>query len=238
MSDEAKRYPPSERKLARLWQAGATSASPALVAVAVIVTSGLLLALAGPTALGWMSGWIRTGLQAAGQPETALGAVRGIALRGGLMAAGVALIALATALAAQAAQMGSRDDATPSDSARRDRPRALQLDGWRIARAVMLTAVAGVVVAATLRAALVGVSDVFDLARPMEMFISPGRSVGGALLIVLIGVAVLDAIYERTVWLRGAWMTRREVEEETRETHGHPLTRERRSVASRRRTDA
>jgi len=238
VSDEARRCPPSERKLARLRQAGSTPANPALVAAAVLAASGGLLVAGGAVAFGWMSEWVRASLQAAGDPQTALVVAKGVAFRGALIGGGIALVALVAALAVEAAQSGRRGEATPAAPGRRSLSLGPKIDGWRLGRAALLTAVSVVAVAATMRAVLMRAPGAFDLQRPTAVFVVLARSVAAPLLIMLIGVAVLDAIYERTAWTRGAWMTRREVEEEMRETEGHPLTRQRRSVLSRRRDDA
>jgi flagellar biosynthesis protein FlhB len=112
------------------------------------------------------------------------------------------------------------------------------VSGWRAARAVLLTGLAAVGVTAAVRGVLVSISEVFDAGAPLGTMTTLAASVGWPLLIMLLAVAVLDAIADRVTWLRGASMTRREYEEEMRETQGHPLTRERRAVSARRREDA
>ena len=237
MADESKRYPLSARKLERLWQAGSTPASPGLVAAAVLAVTATLAALAGPTIARWMAGWVQDGLHAAAQPEAAAVYARALALRGGLLIAGIGALLLAAALVAQVSQAGSHASATPATPARREGGRLPWVDAWRIARAVLLTAMAGIVGAAAVRGVLGGIDEAFDPWKPMDTFIDLMRSMAWPLLIVLAAVAVLDAIAGRAAWTQRAWMTRREVEEEMRDTEGHPLTRERRDVVARRRRD-
>lgn len=237
MADETKRYPPGERKLARLWQAGSTPASQALVGAAVIVTAGLLAALEGPGVVAWMSEWVRGSLRAAAQPDAALEVTRVIALRGGLLIAAIGALAFAGAVAAQIAQRGRRSEAVPAAPGG-DRGGLSRVDAWRGARGLLLAGLAAVVLTAAVRGVLMRIEVTFDPHRPLGTLGALAGSVGRQLLVVLIATAVLDAIAERAGWIRGAWMTRREVEDEMREAEGHPLTRERRAVVSRRRRDA
>jgi flagellar biosynthesis protein FlhB len=238
VADETKRFPPSERKLARLWQAGSTSASPALVASAVLAAAAALIALAAPWIVRCLSAWVREGLLGAARPEAAAEFARSLALRGGLLTAAVGLLVLGVALVAQSAQFGRRATGAPATPASREGPTLPRIDTWRGARSVLMVALAAVVVSAALRGVLMGIGDAFDPREPARTFAALAHSVGWPLLVMLMAVAVLDAIAERTGWMRGAWMTRREVEEEMRDTEGHPLTRERRDVAGRRRRDA
>jgi len=238
VADEAKRYPPSERKLARLWQTGSTPASPALVAAAVLAVATVVAALAGPSLAGCMAGWVLESLQVAAHPEAAAQFARSLAVRGGLIAAGIVLPALAAALIVQSAQTGRRSIPGPATPAAREGQALPRIDAWRSARAVLMVGLAAVVVSATVRGVLMEIGGAFDLSDPARTFVMLARSVGGPLLVVLMGGAVLDALAERAGWMRGAWMTRREVEEEMRDTEGHPLTRERRGVAGRRRRNA
>lgn len=233
MADEAKQYPASERKLARLWQAGSTPASPALAAVCALASGGALAALVGPHAATWMRGWVETGLLDAGRPEHALRAARALGLQGAAMAAAVGLVVLVAVLVVQLAQRGSRPGGPPVAPASTDGPAPPRAEPWRGARALLLVALAGLGVTAAVRGVLMGIADVFDPMRPLGTMMTLAASVGWPLLIMLVGVAVLDAVAGRIAWLRGAAMTRREVEEELRETEGHPLTRERRGTAAR-----
>ena len=238
MADDSKRYPPSERRLSRLWRAGSTPASPALVGAAVIVATGLLVTLAAPVAAGWMSGWVHAALRAAGEPEAALAVAREIALLGGLLAAGVGIFALTAALVVQRMQVRGRAAGARLPPAGREYASLPRIDGRRLARALLLTGLAGVGVAAAVRGALIEVAASDELQGPAETLATVIGPIAWPLLLMLLGVAALDAIGERAAWLRDASMTRREVEEELREVEGHPLTRERRSVLARRRTDA
>ncbi len=238
MADDSKRYPPSERRLSRLRQAGSTPASPALVGAAVIVVAGLMATLAWPAMVRWTAAWLHQALHAAGRPETALTTARSIALRGGLAMGAIGIVALAVALAVQGAQRGKHTGGGSWPPRGRDATGARWIDGWRGARAVLVTALALVAVCAAVRGVLMGVDRMAEWASPAETLATVVMPVAWPLLIVLVAVAVLDAIGGRAVWLRRARMTRREVEEEMRQAEGHPLTRERRSVASRRRRDA
>ncbi len=245
VADDAKRHPPSERKLSRLWRAGSTPASPALVAGAVIAAIGLLAVFAGPAVAGRASGWIDGALRAAARPESAMSVLRGIAIEGGLVVATIGAVALAAALAAQVVQIGRRGEATSASVAARGEARPSPIDGWQGARALLLAALGGVVVAAAVRGVLLGIGGLSEFPRSADLLQQPMITIGAILsavvwplLIVLMAVAALDAIAGRALWLRGARMTRSEVEEEMRDTEGHPLTRERRSVTARRRSDA
>lgn len=234
MAAEEKRYPPSERKLARLWAAGSSPANPALVGAAALPVLAALVLLGGEAIAGWIEGWVREALVAASEPATGIAMARVIALRGGLLIAAIGGALLAAALAVQAAQAGRRSTPAPSAPAGDTEHAAPRFEGWRAGRALLLAALAAVVVAAAVRAMLVEADALLDLQQPLEALAAIARSVGLPLAAVLIGVAVLDTILGRAAWVQEARMTRREVEEEMRETEGHPLTRDRRSVARRR----
>lgn len=245
MADDAKRHPPSERKLSRLWRAGSTPASPALVAAAVIAAIGLLAAFAGPAVVDRVAGWVDVALTEAARPESALSVLRGIAIEAGLVAAVIGAVALGAAIAAQITQIGSRGGAASASLAARGEARSSMIDGWQGARALLLAALGGVAVAAAVRGVLLEIGRLSETPRSAELLQEPMTTIGAILpavgwplLIVLMAVAALDAIAGRALWLRGASMTRSEVEEEMRDTEGHPLTRERRSVTARRRSDA
>lgn len=237
MADETRQHPPSERKLARLWRAGSTPASPGPAGAAVIAAGWLLAVAGGPALLRWLSAGVESCLRAAAQPETALTQARMLAVSGGVVAAGVGAIFLAVALIVLIAQSGPRGDGPPPmpASGREGVPRA---EAWRGGRAVLLGCLAAIVVACAVRGALMRAEDVLEAQRPLEGLAEVARAIGWPLVVALTGVAVMDAVAERAAWLHGAWMTRREVEEEMRESEGHPLVRGRRSPAARRRADA
>ncbi|MGI5818251.1 MAG: EscU/YscU/HrcU family type III secretion system export apparatus switch protein [Armatimonadota bacterium] len=238
MADEARRHPPSERKLARLRLAGSTPASPALVAAAVIAMAALLLTLAGPAVASWMAGWVRRALLVAAGSDAALEFARSVAWQGILLTGGIGILMLSTALLAQAAQVGRRLSAAPAEPGRREATPEGGTGAWLGARAVLLIALAVPTVAAAVRGVLLESADTSNAQNPPDVFVMAAQSVGPPLLIMLLAAAVLDAVASRVAWFRAASMTRREVEEEIRETEGHPLTRERRAVTARRRRNA
>lgn len=238
MADETKRYPPSQRKLAALWQAGSTPASPALVGAAVIVAAALLGALGGPAMVRWMGTWVQEALRAAARPETAPGVARALAVRGALLAGAVSVLLLAAALIAQVAQCRRAESATAAAPGQRGGASGARVEAWRGGRAVLLIALAAVVVTACVRGGLTDIERVFEVERPVHTIAALTIPIALPLLAVLLAVAVLDALAGRAAWVRSAWMTRREVEEERRDTEGHPLTRERRGVTARRRRHA
>ena len=242
MSDEARRHPPSERKLARLRAAGSTPASPALVGAAVLVSAWLLLVVGGPAVGGWLGAWVREALRAAAEPaanaEAAPSVARALAFRGALVIAGASVLVLTSALLVQAAQSGPRSEAAPATVSAREGAGAPRADAWSRGRPLLLCALAAVVIGCTVRAALLGADGLLDTSRPLDAAWAMARSVGWPLVTVLVAVALLDALAGRAAWMSGAWMTRREVEEELRDTQGPPLTRQRRGAAARRRRDA
>lgn len=238
MADEAKRHPPTERKLARLWEAGSTPASPALVGAAVLGTVALLLASGGDSLAAWLASWVREGVRAAAQPGDVVEVARSFAFRGGILISAILVPIATAALVVQIAQAGRRSTSGPSAPASREDLHGPRFQCRRLGRAVLLIAVAAVLTTATVRAVLFGADALLDLRRPAEALAGTARSVGLPLVVVLMAVGVLDALAERAAWMREAWMTRREVEEELRETEGHPLTRRRREIASGRRSDA
>ncbi|GEM_PF-5512681 len=237
MSDEARRHPPSERKLARLRAVGSVPASAGVVGAAVLAGAWVMALTGGDAAVAWLAAWLREALQAAERPEHALPLVRVLVLRVGLLACGIVAVLLACALLAQIVQAGPRSDAAAPRGSSRSTGWATP-EPWRGARVLLLSALAGVVVAAVARGALLSAERLICAQGPLEAAQVLGRSLGWPLLVVLVAVAALEAVLDRGVWVRGAWMTRREVEEELRDTEGPPLTRERRRETLRRHRNA
>lgn len=235
MSDDMRGHPPTERRLARLWAVGATPASPALVAGAVLLSAGVLVTALGPALWRAAGDLLREGLTLASEPETALAGVGLLVLRGALAVAVVALVLAAVALGAQFLQSGPRPASpaaqTVPDGATVIRP---ALPATEVGRTVVMLALAAVAVAATVRAALMRAGS-FAPGVPLE---EAARGLVGAVCGPLAGLvlaaALLDTLLRRAAWLRTAWMTRRELEEEARESEGHPVTRRRRAPARRR----
>lgn len=228
MADEHRSHPPTERRLARLWSAGATPASRALVGVAVLATGWGLLMTLGPVAIDWCAELVRQGLSHGADPDAVPSAAGRLVLRAGLMIGVVSAIPLTVALLAQVVQRGP----VPAGSAftlpaERAGSSARSFDGLRAMRAILMAALAGAAVAAVVRGALAAAPDLLGTEDLGGAAIDLLAAIGWPLLLVLIGAALLDALLGRAAWRRGAWMTHRELEEELRESEGHPLNRER-----------
>lgn len=236
MSDDARSHPPSERRLARLWAAGATPAGPALVAAAVLLAATGLVAALGPALWGGAAGLLRDALVLASEPETALAGAGSLALRG-LVAIAAASLALAVvAVGVQLVQTGPRPSGPPGQTARPpDGPSSTSpLTAADAARTLVLLALATTGIAATIRAALIRAGS-FTPDSALEAAAGAlARAVGGPLLGLVVACAVLDTLLRRAAWTRAAWMSRRELQDELRESEGHPLARRRRPPARRR----
>lgn len=229
MADEHRPHPPTERRLARLWSAGATSASPALVGAAVLAAAWLLALSIGPAAFGWCADLARQGLSHAAKPDAVESAVAQTVLRGALIIGVVSAILLAVALLAQLAQRGPVPSGSPSAlPAERTSPAAAGFDGLRALRGILMVALAAAGVAAVVRVTLGAAPGLLEAGELPRAAGALAVSIGWPLLLVVVGAAALDALLGRAAWCRRAWMGHRELQEELRESEGHPLSRERR----------
>lgn len=234
MSDDTRGHPPSERRLARLWAVGATPASPALVAAAVLLTAGLLMTALGPALWRSAGGLVHEALTLAGDPETALAGVGVLVLRGAVAIAAVAAVLAAVALGVQFLQSGPRPAGPAAQTVPGGATARPALPAPDVARTAVMLALAAVAVTATVRAALTRAGSLASTASLGEAARELAAAVGGPLTGLVLAAALFDALLRRAAWLRTAWMTRRELEEEAREGEGHPLTRRRRVPVRRR----
>jgi len=147
---------------------------------------------------------------------------------------------LAVALMVMAAQAGPRAAAgggtvrPPAASGAASRAPAMT----EVARGPLLAVLALVTVAASLRAVLGHAEDLAFGDDVVATAAQVARAIAWPVLAVLTGAALLDTIARRVTWTRVAWMSRRELDEELRDTEGHPLARRRRAPKRRRRRHA
>lgn len=236
MPDDLRSHPPSERRLGRLWAAGATPASPALVAMAVLLAMTTLILVFGPALWRGAAGLVRAALLLVARPEAALSGARALVLHGLLAPVGILAGLAAVALSVHRLQAGPRPSEPAEQLAEPGRAaRGVRWSGFDAVRMMALGLLAVVGVAVTARAALIHVES-FGPGVPMEEAVRELACAAGApLLALVVASALLDTLLRRLAWIRSAWMTRRELEDELRESEGHPLTRRRRTPISRRR---
>ena len=234
MADEHRSYPPTERRLARLWSAGATPASGALVAVAVLASAWLLIVAAGPLAIAWCAELVRQGLAAAASPGSMPEAALSMVLRGAWFIAIAAAVMFGVAVAAQILQRGAAPAGSPSQLPA-EQGSSLQhgFSGRGLVRAMLMIPLALVVVVAVARGSVIAGPALLLAEEPGRAAAGLLTALGWPLLLALAGAALLDVALSRAAWRRGAWMTRREREEESREVDGHPLTGQRRHARMR-----
>lgn len=236
VADEIRSYPPTERRLGRLWAAGITPASPGLVAFGVLAAAWIGLTVMGPWLARWAQAVVRDGLVAAAEPDGAMMVARGLALRGLAMAAGVGVVMAAVALALQALQLPPRgaSSATPggAPTAPGGPQGGLSDAAGRWSRGALMVALAAVSVMVAVRAALIGAERI--AAEGLDGAWGLARAIGWPMLGLLGAAAAFDLVARRASWFRAAWMSRSEMQQELRETEGHPLTRQRRRARRRR----
>ena len=212
-----------------------------------------LLALVLPVlaALAGVAVWLRVAQYGLTPDRVVAGAMAALALGYGLAYAGSVLAGpgwgarirranVGMALVAMAAQAGPRAAAgggtvRPPDASDDARRAPAVADAGR---GTLLAGLALVTVAASLRAVLGRGEELAMGGDLMRTAADVARAIAWPVLAVLTGAAVLDAIARRVAWARAAWMSRRELEEELRETEGHPLARRRRAPERRRRRHA
>lgn len=234
MADEQRSYPPSERRLSRLWAKGATPASGALVGVAVVAAAWLLALAAGPVALDWGAELVREGFAAAAAPGCPEEAAAGMLLRGLAVIAMVTLTLLSVALLAQTIQCGPKPAGTQIDLPEGRQSSTQQgIDALQIMRGILMVSLSVAAVAGTVHATVSAAPEMLRAADLRCAMSSLVAAVAWPLLLVLVGAAILDALLGRVAWRQVAWMTRRELEQESRESAGHPLNRKRRDATMR-----
>ena len=239
MADEIRSYAPTERRLARLRALGFIPTSRALVGAVVIAVAWLGLLAAGPALVDCSARALRGSLELAAGAEEASAAQQALSwlgLRGGAIAALAGIICLTAAVTVtqmQAAGWG-RSSGVPTGGSlpgsRAASPRAgpgLGEAGWLVmiaAVAVLTTVLAG-------RSALAYAQELM-CGGPGQVLETSARAVvniGWRVVAALLGVGVLDYLMQRAAFLRVARMSRREMQDELRQTEGHPLTAERRA---------
>ena len=249
MAGDIRTYPPTGRRLGRLWAAGVTPASQALVGAVVIAVGALAVWASWPAIVAQAQGMMRQSLElAAGavSAEQAAGLASALAWRaaGAVAALGLALVAVA--LAAHRLQLGPRGDETPGSDTAGGLPAAsgLRLGAASTGDAAWLIA-AGVVALMTAavggRAAMAQATGLVqaDVPRLLDAAAGLAAAVGAPVLAALVGMGLLEWMMRRASFTSAAWMSRREMADELRLSEGHPLVRdERRRRARRRGSDA
>ncbi len=231
VSDDRRPHPPTERRLARLWAEGVSPASPALVGAAVLVVMMTLTRIFAPIGLSWCLRIARDGLDAAATPATASVVARQSALQGAMAISLITVVPLLVCLLAQTVQRrkASNEASVRTPGGGTQTPHQCSFDGLRLTRGILMVALVAAGVAAVIRGTL---NAAPVLVHADSLFQAGGellQAVGWPLLLMMVGVALLDALLGRIAWRRTAWMSRRELEEELRETEGHPSYRERRA---------
>lgn len=239
MADEIKSYPPTERKLATLRALGFIPTSRVLAGAVVIAVAWLGLVAAGPVLVQCSARALRGSFElAAGADEVgaAQQALSWLGLGGGAIAALAGTLCLAAAVMvtqAQAAGWGRSSGAPTGGSlpgggvaAPRAGPDLVEA-GWL----VMIAAVAMVSVVLAGRGALTYAEELMcgGAGKVLEMSAGAVMEIGWRVVAALLAVGVLDYLMQRAAFLRVARMSRREMQDELRQTEGHPLTAERRA---------
>ncbi len=222
MADESRTYPPTERRLDELRRTGASSASPALVAFAVLAVAWLAAVTLRPMLVDGAVALVGQALRMASEPEAALSGCFALARRAGLVMAVAGISLLAPALALQILQRDPPGQPSASGAPRSSSRPAV----WSgLTRFALLTSIAAVGVAAVIRAMLL-------LASAQALSVAAVARTGWALIGLLAFATLVDTLLRRREWIQVAWMSRRELEDELRETEGRSLTRERLSPGS------
>ena len=237
MADEMRQYPPSERKLALLWREGITPASPTVVAAAVMLAAGVLIALTGAGAVRLAAGMLTNALRLAVEPQSCVATVKMMSLQAAIVIAVVGIATLAAALLAQALQQGPRPRTPAPDLAdgHAGSRWPLRFSGALMVRAVLMTSLAAIGTAAAVRGGLTSAGGLLAVDDPCGALLEVAAESAWPLLAMLAGAAAIDLLVGRASWANTAWMTRRELEEEQRASEGARLNRERRGMRVRRR---
>ncbi len=230
MAADTKSYPPSQRRLARLWALGVTPASGALVAAATLAAGAACCAIGWPWFVGWTETAITGALRAATQIETdgdALALARGMFIGAGVIVGLLGAVVTIVAIAAHRVQLADRGDASAgapaADSAAQSAASGIQ-GGW-------LTLGAAVALAVTVLAARTALAHAGALAgsdEPAAMlaaWTATAAAVAWPLVAALVGFGLLDMMMRRAAFTGAAWLSRREMEEELRLVQGPDVLR-------------
>ena len=230
--DGLKRYPPTPRRLERLRQAGDVPFSAAVNAVAVLAAGTAAAAVLGPGLCGRLGALLAQDLQYCGggpaTPETAVARFTGHLAQAFALMVIIALGAAAALTMAHLAQtgfaVGRGSNGSPGRSLfARLGPGPGRQRGERPVLEAIIGLGAAALVLKLLLADLAGALTWDDAWRGVSWWGLWGRWVA-----VLAGVSVMHLLVVRARYWRRAAMSHRELADETRETTGAPLNRERR----------
>ncbi len=230
MAADSRSYPPSQRRLARLWALGVTPASGALVAATALAAGAACCAIAWPSLVSWTQAAIIGTLHAATEIETgadALALARGIFIGPGVIVAAIGAVVAVVAIAVHRVQLADRGDASagaPASESGGQSSASPAQTGWlALGAAVALVAAAVSARTALAHAGVLAAAD--DPAVMLAAWRAMAAAVAWPLLAALVGFGLLDMMMRGAAFTGAAWMSRREMEEELRLTRGPDVIR-------------
>lgn len=225
MATDTKSYPPSQRRLARLWALGVTPASGALVAAAAIAAAAACCVIGWPWFVTWIETTITGSLRAGTQIQTgadALALAREMFIGGGVIVGLFGAVVTVVAIAVHRVQLADRGDASAGASAA-DSAGQLSASGAQGGWLTLGAAVALAVTTLAARTAMGHAEALSDTGGPAAMisaWTATAAAVAWPLMAGLLGFGLLDMIMRRAAFTGAAWMSRREMEEELRLVRG------------------
>ena len=232
MADDLRQYPPTSRRLRKLHEAGMFPYSRVLTTAVVFLSALAAVAFVGPLLLEALSKLLRAALIQA-RPTTALGKLDNSALIVAASAiAGLLLLIWGLAVLTaglQRAGSGSPGSAPHLPSGKQalglSRPQSLDL-AWELTLSATILGGAGLIMAQMWGQIVSAPPD--QSAELIVWLRQVGLGFGWRFAVLLAGLGLCDYLYQRAIFSRAASMTRRELEEDIRETEGPWLVRWRR----------
>ncbi len=230
MAADTKSYPPSQRRLARLWAQGVTPASGALVAAAALAAGTACCAIAWPWFVGWTEAAIVGSLHAATEIQTggdAVALARGMLIGVGIIVGMLGAVVAVVAIAIHRAQLADRGDASAGAPAAENSGQS-SASGAQTGWLALSGAVALAVTTLAARTALAHAAALAGSDEPAAMisaWTATAAAVAWPLVAALAGFGLLDMMMRRAAFTSAAWMSRREMEEELRLVQGPDVVR-------------
>ena len=229
MADDLRQYPPTTHRLRKLHEAGIFPYSPVLTAACILLTALLVAATAAPVLLDLLRNLVHSTLVQA-HLTTSLDNLDNTMLMplfvavAGLLAAIWTVAVLTTGLQRGFSGSSGSSRLLPwrETVSMGQRPRSLDL-AWELIVSLAILGGAALIIFGNLHA-LVTVPP----AQPAELvgwLRHITLSFGWRFALLLVGLGLCDLLYQRAIFAQSAAMTRRELEEEIRETEGPWLVR-------------
>ena len=229
MADDLRQHPPTARRLRKLHEAGIFPHSQVLTAAWILLVALLILFVAGPTLLDLLGNLVHNTLAQAHLTSSLDSLDNSLLMPVFLSLAALLVVIWAVALLVTSLQRGFSVSSgaarlVPGEPSITTGQRSRSLDlTWDLIVSLAILGGAALIILGNVRA-LVAIPP----PQPAELVAwlrQIGWDFGWRFATLLVGLGVCDYLYQRAIFAQSAAMTRRELEEEIRETEGPWLVR-------------